>query len=271
MYEDGIHLMPTEDVNTSAAIIRFELGEIVVHSFTDNDMEIMSYARAHNSFGVLSQDTDFIIANKAQFYLSMRHLDLDDMTTCIYDSRGLAQHLQLQLNQLPLFSTMMGNDIMEYNLMKYFHKSISQYKDGKLNLDKFVRKVADVCRNVECDQRGTPVRKEDVSQLASLIRTDYYGSANTYTLIMDSIHSYQNYTVEKELTVDRVGQAGLIALALTLYRQRWITCDLLMILCVRQNQMTTCMEIFERDVRPIGDILAKLRAVLYEATFGGVY
>lgn len=272
-FESGFQLNPSETVDTAAAIIRFVLGETVVHSFTENDMEIITYARMNKSFAILSQDSDFIIANAAKYYLSMKHLNIYDMTTYLYDCPALANHLHLHMNQLPLFATLMGNDLMEYDMMKNFYKKVSVYENGKSNLDKFVSNVARICSNVQCNEVGMPVRRDDITRLVDLIRGGYYrGPSNIDTLITDSIESYGSYSVETELTVhNMLGNPKFISLALTLYRQRWITCDLLMLICTHEYQMATCIEIFnELNIKPIGDVLAKLRAILYGATFPGV-
>lgn len=273
VYESGINLRPSEADNTAAFIIQYVLKETVVHSFTENDQEIMTYARKNKSFAILSQDSDFIIANAAKYYLSMKHLNLSDMTTYLYDCPGLAAYLKLHVNQLPLFATMMGNDITEYNIMKNFYKRVSVYENNRINVDKFVKNVAERCRNVQCNEDGMPVRKDDITRLEDLIRGGYHSvPSNLHTLITDSIQSYRSYFVEKDLRVNMVGNPDFIGLVLTLYRQHWINCDLLMLICTKIAQMGTLIEIFDDPkIKPIGDVLAKLRTILYGATFGGKY
>ncbi|XP_008475547.1 constitutive coactivator of peroxisome proliferator-activated receptor gamma-like [Diaphorina citri] len=214
-------LFPSELCLTTAAIIKYELGQPIVHSLTENDIEIITYARKNNSFGILSQDTDFIIANAAVYYLSMRTFNMRDMTTCIYDSQGLATHLGLQLNQLPLFATLMGNDIMEYEVMKSFQFRVSERVGGKLNLNKYVRNIADLCRNVTCDNKGYPKYWNDTQKLARIINAKSMSVQDTCNLMLSSIGSYTDYVVEEELRVDKIAnpeERDLLALSLTLYR-----------------------------------------------------
>uniref|UniRef100_A0A8D9EP66 Constitutive coactivator of peroxisome proliferator-activated receptor gamma n=1 Tax=Cacopsylla melanoneura TaxID=428564 RepID=A0A8D9EP66_9HEMI len=264
-------VFPSELVDTVAAVIRFVLKETIVHSLTETDMEIIAYARKHKSFGILSQDTDFSIANAAHYYLSMRHLCLQNMTTCVYDSRGLADHLQLQVNQLPLFATLMGNDIMDYDTMKKFHYPI--LKAGAIKI--FVQSIASLCRPVRCDQEGNPLDKNQIIGLSKQISAgSYLDFTKVYTLMMESISSYSIYSVEDELLIDKMNissdQKDILSLAVTLYRQCWITCDVLMLLCTKEMQMSTCIEIFnEGNIKPIGNILARLRKVLYGAVLNG--
>uniref|UniRef100_A0A8D9A703 Constitutive coactivator of peroxisome proliferator-activated receptor gamma n=1 Tax=Cacopsylla melanoneura TaxID=428564 RepID=A0A8D9A703_9HEMI len=264
-------VFPSELVDTVAAVIRFVLKETIVHSLTETDMEIIAYARKHKSFGILSQDTDFSIANAAHYYLSMRHLCLQNMTTCVYDSRGLADHLQLQVNQLPLFATLMGNDIMDYDTMKKFHYPI--LKAGAIKI--FVQSIASLCRPVRCDQNGNPLDKNQIIGLSKQISAgSYLDFTKVYTLMMESISSYSIYSVEDELLIDKMNissdQKDILSLAVTLYRQCWITCDVLMLLCAKEIKMATCIEIFnDGNIKPIGKVLSNLRRVLYGATFQG--
>uniref|UniRef100_A0A8D9A8L5 Constitutive coactivator of peroxisome proliferator-activated receptor gamma n=1 Tax=Cacopsylla melanoneura TaxID=428564 RepID=A0A8D9A8L5_9HEMI len=261
-------VFPSELVDTVAAVIRFVLKETIVHSLTETDMEIIAYARKHKSFGILSQDTDFSIANAAHYYLSMRHLCLQNMTTCVYDSRGLADHLQLQVNQLPLFATLMGNDIMDYDTMKKFHYPI--LKAGAIKI--FVQSIASLCRPVRCDQEGNPLDKNQIIGFSKQISPGSH--TKVYTLMMESISSYSIYSVEDELLIDKMNissdQKDILSLAVTLYRQCWITSGVFMILCGKEGKMGACIEILnDVNIRPIGDVLGHLRRVLYGALFQG--
>uniref|UniRef100_A0A8D8X5R5 Constitutive coactivator of peroxisome proliferator-activated receptor gamma n=1 Tax=Cacopsylla melanoneura TaxID=428564 RepID=A0A8D8X5R5_9HEMI len=265
---NNYEVSPSELASTAADVIRFELHETVVHSFTENVSEIITYATKHQTFGILSQDTDFCIANAAQYNLTIEHLCLRDMTTCIYDSHGLASHLQLQVNQLPLFATIMGNDIMQYDVMKLFQYNTMKLGRGGI----FVKNIASLCRDVECDDNGYPLDKMLMVNLSKMISTKTYSCTKVYNLMTDSISSYHIYSVEKELLIDKLDkssdQRNIVRLALTLYRQCWITCDVLMLLCTKEMQMDTCIEMFDAiNIKPIGDVLARLRKVLYGAAF----
>uniref|UniRef100_A0A8D9B5Z9 Constitutive coactivator of peroxisome proliferator-activated receptor gamma n=1 Tax=Cacopsylla melanoneura TaxID=428564 RepID=A0A8D9B5Z9_9HEMI len=267
---NNYEVSPSELASTAADVIRFELHETVVHSFTENVIEIITYATKHQTFGILSQDTDFCIANAAQYNLTIEHLCLRDMTTCIYDSHGLASHLQLQVNQLPLFATIMGNDIMQYDVMKLFQYNTMKLGRGGI----FVKNIASLCRDVECDDNGYPLDKMLMVNLSKMISTKTYSCTKVYNLMTDSISSYHIYSVEKELLIDKLDkssdQRNIVRLALTLYRQCWITCDVLMLLCTKEMQMDTCIEMFDAiNIKPIGDVLACLRKVLYGAAFNG--
>uniref|UniRef100_A0A8D9A8W0 Constitutive coactivator of peroxisome proliferator-activated receptor gamma n=1 Tax=Cacopsylla melanoneura TaxID=428564 RepID=A0A8D9A8W0_9HEMI len=266
-------VFPSELVDTVAAVIRFVLKETIVHSLTETDMEIIAYARKHKSFGILSQDTDFSIANAAHYYLSMRHLCLQNMTTCVYDSRGLADHLQLQVNQLPLFATLMGNDVMEEDMFKPMDNMDFDDARYEIKLSKIVNTIASLCRPIECNDIGFPKCENDLENLGNLTCKNS-DTTIFVNLMKDSIASYSSYHVEEELLVDRMNissdQKDIINLAMTLYRQCWITSGVFMVLCGKEVKMGACIEIYnDVNIRPIGDVLGHLRRVLYGALFQG--
>ncbi|KAL1455637.1 hypothetical protein WDU94_009719 [Cyamophila willieti] len=272
-------LIPSELVRTVAAFIQFELKETVVHSFTENHIEIQTYARTHKSFGILSQDTDYIISNASCYYLSAANLCLcpKDITTYIYDSHGLAEYLHIHVNQLPLFATMMGNDIMVFDVMKCYQYETSKYGKGSA----FVKNVAALCSLVKCNYKGFAFNWAHLYDLAKTVSNnrETYSPTKVYNLMMKSIDSYHSYNVEDELLIERVEQLehpcdqwDVATLALTLYRQCFITSDVLMLICAKQVQMGTCIEILnDRRVRLIGDVLARLRKVLYGVVFNGKF
>uniref|UniRef100_A0A8D9BM70 Constitutive coactivator of peroxisome proliferator-activated receptor gamma n=1 Tax=Cacopsylla melanoneura TaxID=428564 RepID=A0A8D9BM70_9HEMI len=262
-------VMSAELVQSVTGFFRSNYGRTVVQSLTETKTEMITYARKHNTFGILGDDIDFCIANAARNYFSIEHLCLETMRTGRYDAPRLAAHLQLDVNQLPLFATLIGNDRMEKEIIKTFHDDILKKGSGGA----FVKNIASLCKPVTCTSKGEPL---DTNQVMNLSKQIAHGSLSCPTkvsnLIMDSILSYQNYYVEEEFLTNRLDMApeqrDMINLALTLYRQCWITSDLLQLLFVKEMQMETCMEMFNKDgIKPIGDVLASLRKVLYGAAF----
>ncbi|XP_074523322.1 constitutive coactivator of peroxisome proliferator-activated receptor gamma isoform X2 [Halichoeres trimaculatus] len=97
-----------------ASFTRFalrSLGQEVFCSKQEADYEIARYARHHNCLGILGQDSDFIIYDSAP-YLSVAKLQIDRLTTVLYDRQRLCQIAGLAVHQLPLLACLLGNDVV---------------------------------------------------------------------------------------------------------------------------------------------------------------
>jgi hypothetical protein len=79
---------------------------------------VAEYARDHQCFAILGQDTDYIIYEGAQYYLSMKTLNLLTMRTLNYNRWALARHLGIDPNKLPILASLIGNDIIPFNDLK---------------------------------------------------------------------------------------------------------------------------------------------------------
>lgn len=90
----------------------------VFTSIRECDEEIAEYARNRQCFAILGQDTDYIIYEGAQYYLSILKLNLLTMTTLNYNRWGLARHLAIHPDQLPVLASLIGNDIVPANDLK---------------------------------------------------------------------------------------------------------------------------------------------------------
>lgn len=76
------------------------------------DDEIMEFIAGHSCFGVLSQDSDYLIAEGILNYFSAEHLTLRTLRTVTYRRENLARELGLEPWQLPYFATLSGNDVV---------------------------------------------------------------------------------------------------------------------------------------------------------------
>ncbi|XP_013393656.1 uncharacterized protein LOC106161297 [Lingula anatina] len=122
-----------------------ELGVTVISSTGEADQEIFQYCQQHNCFGILSQDSDFIVYNTLSDFFSVADLNLKKMTTTKYDRMLLCEHLKLDLNQLPILGTLMGNDVIPHSKLLSFHCSIlglTKRDRTSVTLDKIVPKLA---------------------------------------------------------------------------------------------------------------------------------
>lgn len=96
--------------------------QVYQSSLRECDEEIAEYARHNRVFAVLTQDSDYVILDLGgAHYLSMKHLDLNRMTTKLYDRRELARCLSIPTYLLPLLATTMGNDIVTYEELKVLY------------------------------------------------------------------------------------------------------------------------------------------------------
>lgn len=87
-------------------------------SIDEDDAEIMKYAYNKQCFAVLSQDSDFVIAQGNYYYLSLKHLDINRLATVAYDGKKLAEFLKVPVNRLPLLATLVGNDYIEFDHLR---------------------------------------------------------------------------------------------------------------------------------------------------------
>ena len=109
-------------------------------SVRECDEEVAEYARSRHCFAILGQDTDYIIYEGAQYYLSISKLNLLTMTTLNYNRWGLARHLAIHPDQLPILASLIGNDIVPANDLKVQYSKLQStvwlfvYLDGLLEI-----------------------------------------------------------------------------------------------------------------------------------------
>ena len=109
---------------------RYVLSQIckckVVVTLEECDEEIAVYAKENsNVVAILSQDSDFVIYNAANYYLSAKHLNLAELTTKAYSSVRLAEKHNLDPYWLPVLATLLGNDLLLKEHLKAFHLRIT--------------------------------------------------------------------------------------------------------------------------------------------------
>lgn len=98
------------------------LGQEVYCSQQEADYEIASYACQHGSMGILGQDSDFIIYNSAP-YLSVAKLQINSLTTVLYDQQRFCRAIGLAVNQLPLLACFLGNDVVSEERMQHIRNN----------------------------------------------------------------------------------------------------------------------------------------------------
>ncbi|KAG7236015.1 hypothetical protein INR49_001413 [Caranx melampygus] len=93
------------------------LGQEVFCSVQEADYEIASYARQHGCMGILGQDSDFMIYDSVP-YLSVAKLQINSLTTVLYDQQRFCQATGLAVSQLPLLACLLGNDVVSEDKMQ---------------------------------------------------------------------------------------------------------------------------------------------------------
>jgi hypothetical protein len=78
-------------------------------------LETAAFATKNNALAVIADDSDYLIYKGNWRYWSARQLDLNDLSTMEYDRRALWDCLNLSEDQMKIFATIAGNDIIKYN------------------------------------------------------------------------------------------------------------------------------------------------------------
>ncbi|XP_066298425.1 constitutive coactivator of peroxisome proliferator-activated receptor gamma-like [Branchiostoma lanceolatum] len=106
------------------------LGVRVYHSLVEADREIAEFAFSSDCFGILSQDSDFLIYDMgAASYFSTQNLKRqknNHITTVRYRVDVLCEHLGLEQSDLPLLACLLGNDVIPHAKLENFHARVSQ-------------------------------------------------------------------------------------------------------------------------------------------------
>lgn len=87
-------------------------------SIKECDEEIARYALRKRCFAILAQDSDYVIYNSSAYYLSIKHFDLEKMTTLCYNRYNLSSDLRIHVDKLPLLASLVGNDIVLYESLR---------------------------------------------------------------------------------------------------------------------------------------------------------
>ncbi|XP_035698420.1 constitutive coactivator of peroxisome proliferator-activated receptor gamma-like [Branchiostoma floridae] len=133
------------------------LGIRVYHSLVEADREIAEFAVSEDCFGILSQDSDFLIYDMgAASYFSAQSLKRrkGGFTTVRYRADELCDHLGLERSDLPLLSCLLGNDVIPHTKLENFHSRAARGSQLIPALAKFINDlppditVPDIARRV---------------------------------------------------------------------------------------------------------------------------
>lgn len=103
-------------------------GKLIVTVTTECDAELVQYANSDPSvLAVIADDSDFLIFSGTWRYWSLKSLDMNTLKTFEYNKSALRTILRLDDDQLKIFSTLGGNDFIQYDDLKQFHQSYGFY------------------------------------------------------------------------------------------------------------------------------------------------
>ncbi|XP_069190183.1 constitutive coactivator of peroxisome proliferator-activated receptor gamma-like [Procambarus clarkii] len=121
--EHGKHFfIPTGLAAFTPLIFKDLLGCKVYTCLDECDKAVAEYAKKYGAMGILGQDSDYIIYHTAHYYFSINHLNLETLDTIMYDRNALARILHITVDQLPLLSCLIGNDVIRQEDLLLFHQ-----------------------------------------------------------------------------------------------------------------------------------------------------
>ncbi|XP_038056556.1 constitutive coactivator of peroxisome proliferator-activated receptor gamma-like [Patiria miniata] len=125
-----LHLPPSMSFYSQQALKM--CGATVYCSFIEADRAIFHYYKKYQCFGVLGQDSDFLVFD-IHNYFSLNSLYFErGLGIKRYDKERLCRQLRLQPFHLPLLACLMGNDVIAHAKLGSFHQSITGTTPNKM-------------------------------------------------------------------------------------------------------------------------------------------
>lgn len=189
------------DLNLGSVSISRPLTDICTrlghfHTSIQNecDLELAQYAHQNNALAVLGQDSDFLIFGGHWQYWSTDHLDMQNLTTICYNRPALCRELGLAQDQMCLFATLAGNDLVSQDSLREFHQNMRPYRRKFYFLADYVRGVRSLPRNLT---------KSDLEDIA----WDCFGegTAENVKILQNSIESYDVLRKIPNLDTEKLG------------------------------------------------------------------
>jgi hypothetical protein len=155
-------MLPSVVAATCSFVAKYVCGCDVHVSVTDCDVEMADFAQKEDCFAILSQDTDFVILKGARHFLTVKELNLETMTTFEYSREGLLKFLGLELQELYLLASLLGNNIVPVSKLRYFHGRLEQAQKGRELVRVVVNYIKKWNFSPSCDDDGLREIAKDV-------------------------------------------------------------------------------------------------------------
>ncbi|XP_062562246.1 uncharacterized protein LOC134225852 [Armigeres subalbatus] len=106
------------------------------------DQVLAAHAMQVNALAIISNDSDFLIYKGSWRYWSSACLNLSTLCTIEYNRYAIVDQLGLNFDQMPLFATLMGNDIMPFDSVNYFHKRHGSGVNKFFSMAQYIRTLS---------------------------------------------------------------------------------------------------------------------------------
>lgn len=249
---ESMFQLPTSMGSLTRFILKYECHCQIRTTILEADQEISEYAnRNPNCFAILSQDSDFIIYDTKP-YLSVTHLNMDDLTTVMYDRYQLAREIGLNFSLFPLFSCLLGNDIIQAERLRPFHKSLCRSRHRNPSITELIPRVVELIRM----NRWTGQEIGDIAMTMnidrdSLIRgLDVYSSSVNNRFI-DTFRPKDPLAIAREMVVNGEGP-----------------CVIYTLMCKQEYESSEVLENRSyKTIKPTAIIYREIRKRLYAVLF----
>ncbi|KXJ76590.1 hypothetical protein RP20_CCG009346 [Aedes albopictus] len=148
-----------------------QYGEFRLAISRECDQELAAFATRANALAIIADDSDFLIYEGSWKYWSCRELELSTLSTMELSRVALAKFLCLSSEQMPLFATLGGNDVMPYEVVRALHNLLGHSRDKFPNIARYIRELPkkplaekDIINILRRTTDGEPVTKDLVQR-----------------------------------------------------------------------------------------------------------
>ncbi|XP_023212367.1 constitutive coactivator of peroxisome proliferator-activated receptor gamma-like [Centruroides sculpturatus] len=240
---ETMFLLPTGMGSLTRCILKYEFHCEIRTTIGEADQEIADYAnRNSNCFAILSQDSDFIIYNTKP-YLSINHLNMDTLITVMYDRHQMAREINLDVSLFPLLSCLLGNDIIQADGLRNFHKSLCGLPYRNPRISELVPRTVELIRR----NRWTGQEIEHIASVTNIDVKSLIQGISVYSLCNDVHNLPYEHTdtlaIARKITVNGEGPPVIYTL---MCRQEYESSELLE---DRNNTLIKPSALVYREVR----------------------
>lgn len=209
------------------AVMAESYGEFHYSIEHECDLEIAQYAKRHNAVAVISNDSDFLIFDGPWSLWSYNGIEVRRTrlkATCLkYGRNDVARNLNLLTYQLPLFATLMGNDITSTHnkVLNRFGQKLDTSQSRFQNVARYIRNLGRLELNDNDIKRiAQDVFKSVDNNYCQLIKTsiDSYNTSFPPATVNDPIESELLHTNMYRLLMET--KCSIHGILLPLYDMR---------------------------------------------------